>query len=371
MPKKGDRKVFRFLSPLDPVGLVVLRDWFLDGLRVKGFSERTLRMRHSDLSGFILWANDRGITKAREVTKPVLERYQRWLFAYRQETGEPLTFASQYQRLTSLKRFFSALAKGSHILGNPASELELPKLPARLPKDVLTSDEAERILGAPDLATPIGKRDRAILETFYGTGIRRTELAGLSIYDLDAQGGTLRVRHGKGGRERVVPIGERAILFVMHYVEEVRPLLEADPRERALFLSVQGKAMAPDVLTQLVTRYMEEAGLGGKGSCHLFRHTMATLMLEGGADVRFIQEILGHQKLDSTKVYTHVSIKKLKEIHRATHPAARLPERLRAIGEAEPASKEGDAREAADQADAQGLDTGSSPLPLNPRDPAL
>ncbi|MES9904936.1 MAG: tyrosine-type recombinase/integrase [Sedimenticola sp.] len=219
---------------------------------------------------------------------------------------------------------FKWLTKNNHILYNPASELDLPRKERRLPKVILTADEAETILNQPDTTSSIGKRDRAILETFYSTGIRRAELSALSLYDIDWERETLFVNQGKGKKDRVVPIGERALRWIENYQQRIRPELLVDPSETALFLNYKGERLVPDGLSFLVRRYIEQAGIEKPGSCHLFRHTMATAMLENGADIRFIQEILGHEKLDTTQQYTHVSIVKLKEIHRATHPAAKL-----------------------------------------------
>lgn len=189
---------------------------------------------------------------------------------------------------------------------------------------MLSASEADQVLNGADLEDQLGGRDRAILETLYSTGIRRMELVHLRLYDLDVERGMLVVRQGKGKKDRVVPIGERALAWIDEYVTEVRPSLLVEPDEGFLFLTHLGDSFTPNRLTQLVREYVDKAQVGKRGACHLFRHTMATLMLDGGADVRFIQEMLGHARLETTQVYTQVSIRKLKEIHTATHPAARL-----------------------------------------------
>jgi len=154
---------------------------------------------------------------------------------------------------------------------------------------VLTHGKAEQVLAQPDLADPVGLRDRAILETFYSTGMRRRELAQLELYDLDCERRTVMVRQGKGKKDRMVPIGKRALAWIEKYLAESRPLLQTDHREPALFLSSLGLPLEPDSLTEYVRDYEAKANTGKTGSCHLFRHTMATLMLENGADIRFIQ----------------------------------------------------------------------------------
>ena len=210
------------------------------------------------------------------------------------------------------------------LLWNPASELELPRLGRRLPKHVLTVSEAEQVLEQPDVNDAIGLRDRAILEVLYSTGIRRMEVLNLCIYDLDTERGTLMVRQGKGKKDRMVPIGERAVAWFGRYFNDARPALVVPPDDGTLFLGATGEELSPNRLTQLVRGYVDAADIGKRGACHLFRHTMATLMLENGADIRYIQEMLGHVELSTTQIYTQVSIRRLKQVHTLTHPGARL-----------------------------------------------
>jgi integrase/recombinase XerD len=308
----------------DPESIAAHTVDYLEWIRARNFSERTVAARIQMLRAFASWCADRGVTRSAEVTRPILERYQRWLFHYRKADGRPLTFHTQQIRLVSIRAFFKHLARQNRILSNPASDLDLPRRERRLPHDSLSPQEAERVLVQPDVTKPLGLRDRAILETFYSTGLRRMELAGLSLYDLDAEHGTLTIRQGKGKKDRVVPIGERAVAWIEKYRNEARPQLASGPDHGFLFLNELGESMGLDWLSITVRRYVEKARVGKTGSCHLFRHTLATVMLEGGADVRYIQEMLGHERLDTTQVYTQVSIRALKAIHNATHPAARL-----------------------------------------------
>ncbi|MEK7214593.1 MAG: site-specific tyrosine recombinase XerC, partial [Chloroflexota bacterium] len=259
-------------------------------------------------------------TQASEVTRAVLERYQGFLTRYRKKNGEPLSFRSQHVQLTALRLFFKWLAKERHVEYNPASEMELPRLGRRLPKAAMTIAETETVLALPDLSGPVGLRDRAILEVFYSTGIRRSELAHLTLPDLDFGRGVVFINQGKGKKDRFVPIGQRAIAWVMKYLEEARPRLMVG-ETLALFLNVDGKSLDPLYLTERIREYLARSGIQKKGGCHLFRHTTATLMLEGGADIRYIQQMLGHADLSSTQVYTHVAIQQLKAVHELTHPA--------------------------------------------------
>jgi len=297
---------------------------YMSALKVRDFSEHTIRNRHSHIRSFLEWCAERGLTEPTEITRPVLESFQRHLFHYRKRDGEPMSFRSQHVRLVALRCWFRWLTRQNLILHNPASEIELPRLGRRLPKHVLTIPEVEQVLQQPDIADPLGLRDRVILEVLYSCGIRRAEVIHLKLYDLDAERGTLLIRQGKGKKDRFVPIGERAIAWVQKYIREMRPQLVTEPDLGTMFLTGAGEEISADHLTLTIGGYVQKANLGKTGACHLFRHTMATLMLEGGADVRYIQQMLGHAELSTTEIYTHVSIRALKQVHTATHPGAAL-----------------------------------------------
>lgn len=271
------------------------------------------------------WLSERSVTRVEDITRPMLERYQRVLFNHRKPNGQPLSFAGQHVRLTTIRGFFKWLCRKYYLDANPAADLELPKVEKRLPRAVLSDQEAEAVLKVPDIATPLGLRDRAILEVLYSTGMRRRELTGLRLYDLDLERGAVMVRQGKGKKDRLLPIGARAALWVRRYLEEARPQLVIEPDERQLFFNRTGGGLTPGVLGNLVREYVTRSGVNKSGSCHLFRHAMATLMLENGADLRYVQQMLGHARLDTTEIYTHVNIQKLIEVHRRTHPA-KLPD---------------------------------------------
>jgi len=293
----------------------------LEHLEIRAYSPRTVESRARDVKLFIVWCKERGIVSAAEIRKPIVVQFQRWLFHFRKKNDAPLSATTQHRRLSAIKQFFSWLTKENWLDANPAADVELPKVQQALPKDILTAAEVERVMVKPDITDPLGIRDRAILEVLYSTGIRRMELIGLGLYDVDEARGCLHVRHGKGGRSRVIPIGDRALAWARKYLEEVRPRLDFDPEEQALFLSASGFPLSRHWLGHVVRRYLDGADIKKPGSCHLFRHTMATLMLENGADIRFIQAMLGHAKIDTTQIYTHVSVAKLREVHAATHPA--------------------------------------------------
>jgi integrase/recombinase XerD len=298
---------------------------FLEYFAARGHSPRTVELRADALRRFIRWADERGIPRPQDVTRPILERYRRHLYHYRKENGEPLSFATQQQRLIPLRAFFRYLARENYILSNPASELELPRVHRRLPAHILTPEEIERAMAQTLLHGELGLRDRAVLETLYSSGIRRSELIHLKLYDVDLKNGSLLVRFGKGQKDRYVPLGSRAIQWLARYLEEVRPAIVIEPDDGTLFLHEFGEPFSKNRLTDLVKKYLRAAGIAKPGAAHLFRHAMATHMLTNGADIRFIQAILGHAQLTTTEIYTHVSIAKLKEVHALTHPAERGP----------------------------------------------
>ncbi len=298
---------------------------YLEWLQVRQYSGETVRTQRNHLDVFLRWCAERGLEDPHEITRPVLERYQRHLFHHRKRNGQPLSFRSQHAMLVPVRSWFKWMTRQNHILHNPASELELPRRGHQLPKHVLTVEEVEQVLRQPDMRDPMGLRDRAILETLYSTGVRRSELIQLKLYDADLRNGTVFIRQGKGKKDRVVPIGDRAIAWIEKYLREIRPKLVVEPDDMTLFLSQYGEPISPDHLSGKVHDYVEAANLGKGGGPHLFRHTMATLMLEGGADVRFIQQMLGHANLSTTEIYAHVSIRQLKQVHRATHPAQLKP----------------------------------------------
>lgn len=294
---------------------------YLVAIGAKGFSPYTVAYRSRSLAQLVAWLAERGVTHPGEVTKPVLERYQRSLFHYRKANGAPLSFRTQASYLVPVKGLFRWLAQTNRILFNPASELELPRIERRLPRVILSVAEMESVLASADLDEPVGLRDRAIMEVLYSTGMRRSELCRLRLHDLDVDRGTVLIEVGKGGRGRMVPIGTRALAWVDRYLIEVRPGLVVPPDDGIVFLTVEGNDVTPDHLTGKVGAYVRSA-TAKAGSCHTFRHSMATLMLEGGADIRHIQEMLGHVQLSTTQIYTHVSIDALKAVHTRCHPGA-------------------------------------------------
>jgi integrase/recombinase XerD len=291
-------------------------------MRMRNCSERTIELWTTNLRRFIAWCDERGIDCVSHVTPDILAAYRRSLFHYRNaKTHKPIKFATQASYLMSVRRWFVWLAKQNFLSTDPAKDLELPKEEKRLPTDVLTASEVESVLNQCDVATPLGLRDRAILETFYSTGLRCSELVSLQVYDVQSERRIVTIRQGKGKKDRVVPIGERALAWVEKYTADVRPELVCRTNEATLFVSFRGHPIDRNNLSAIVKGYLLAAGIKKRGSCHLLRHTAATLMMENGADLRSLQLFLGHEKLNTTQIYTHVSIQRLQEVHARTHPA--------------------------------------------------
>lgn len=228
---------------------------YLEALAVQQLRPQTVKAQQNTLGVFYAWCEERGIATPLEVHQAMLERYQKHVFYVRKGNGEPLSVARQHQLLGHVRLLFRWLTKHGHLPADPASGLELPRSAKRLLPDPLTIEEVERVLGVLNLANPHELRDRALLEVLYSTGIRRAEACGLSIYDIDAGRGTLFVRQGKGRRDRVVPIGARALWWVAKYQDEVRPHLAFDPKQTALFLNLYGAPLGVVSMSKRVTGY--------------------------------------------------------------------------------------------------------------------
>lgn len=311
-------------NPADPVGFCrAIAEW-LEWLEVHGYAPQTVLDRSWNLANFVAWAALRGITRPAEVTLPVLEAYQRHVAGRRKPDGMPLSRSTQEKAIVPLRLFFAWCTKSHRILYNPASELVLPRKTHPLPTATLSAEEAEVVLALPDTGSPLGLRDRAMLECLYATAMRRGELVGLDLADVDLARRYLTLRQTKNRFDRVVPTGERAAAWLSAYLDRSRPQLVIGEDPGAVFLAANGERLGVKWLSGQVHHYLAASGVGKPGSCHLFRHSAATLMLEGGADVRYVQELLGHRNLSSTHLYTRVAPERLAAVHLATHPAARL-----------------------------------------------
>jgi len=239
-----------------PDALGLWHDAYLESLAARNYSASTVEHRRHTLKLFFTWAAERDLTRASQITRPILETFQRWLWRYQKPNGQRMGWSTQRKRLGTLKDFFRWLTRQNVILHNPASELELPRPEKRLPQEVLSLSEVEKLLSIPDMSDPLGVRDRAMLELFYSTGLRRTELCRLELSDVNTERRTLHVRLGKGKKDRVVPVGARAVAWLERYLKEVRLRLCLDTRTPALFLTGYGDAFNPDVLSRMVSAWL-------------------------------------------------------------------------------------------------------------------
>ena len=308
-----------------------LRERYFNDLRVKNWSEGTIDRRLHSLRRFVAWLQDRGIDTMLEVTPEIIESYQRSLFHIGNlKTRQPLRFATQASYLSAVSHWFNWACMQQIIPFNPAVSIELPKEEKRLPSAFLNQDEIEKLINMPDITNKIGVRDRAILEVLYSTAMRRSELAKLTHNDIDRSRRLIVIRQGKGKKDRVVPVGVRALQWLDKYVREVRDWLTDGHGARIrltikpsdfVFLNNCGRPFGLGPLSTMVRDYLKEAEIKKLGGCHIIRHTTATLMLENGADLRSIQTLLGHESLNTTQIYTHITIDRLREVHDLTHPA--------------------------------------------------
>jgi integrase/recombinase XerD len=224
------------------------------------------------------------------------------------------------RRLAALKAFYQFLVREKRIKNDPTANLESPKLEKRLPK-VLTVSEVERLLGQPDLVQPAGIRDRAMLELLYATGIRVSELVSLSLADVSLDMGYIKCE-GKGSKERIVPLGTIAIRSCREYLQAARARLVKERQESALFVNHHGHRLTRQGFWKIVKKYAHDARVDKEITPHTLRHSFATHLLENGADLRSVQEMLGHADISTTQIYTHVTRGHLKEVYARTHPRA-------------------------------------------------
>jgi integrase/recombinase XerD len=297
---------------------------YLDWMKVHNYAATTIENRRRYLDYFSVFAHGRALKTPDAVAFEDLLAFQDQLFCYRKRDGHPLSFGTQVQRLVPVTQFFSWLRREHRIPVNPAADLLMPRPDRKLPEATLSAKEMGQLMAVPNVGTPLGLRDRAVLEVFYSCALRRSELIGLLVKDVDFDRGTVFVRSGKGSKDRYVPIGERALFWLRLYLGIVRPAFVRDGVNAGLFVSSVGTPLCADWLCRKIKAYMANAGIEKRGSCHLLRHSVATLMLEGGADIRYVAEMLGHARLETTQRYTRVSIDHLRAVHAVSHPAAGL-----------------------------------------------
>lgn len=278
----------------------------------KGASGNTLEAYGRDLKRYFTFLEQKGISDARSVAPQTVVDF------LVQIKSEGLSANSMNRALAALRGFYNYLLQERVLEESPLTHIELAKVWMRLP-DTVSREEMNRILSGPDNSTPSGLRDRAMLELLYATGLRVSELISLSMNSINWQVGFLAVM-GKGGKERVVPVGRTAYDAVRRYVDEARPKFVRSKTTEVLFLNRFGRAFTRQGLWKIIVGYAQKAGLQKNVHPHTFRHSFASHLLEGGADLRAVQVMLGHSDISTTQIYTHVTRERLKEIHRKYHP---------------------------------------------------
>lgn len=279
----------------------------------KNLSDNTALSYQSDLKMFLEFLNTKEITDYNDISANTLAEF------FNEQRKASLSNTTTARYMTTFKKFFAFLEENKFIEKNPTAMIGKVKLARKLPS-VLSFDEIEKILNAPNIEESGGLRDKAILELFYSSGLRVSELINLKTNDLYFEEEVVRV-FGKGSKERIVPIGSSAIYWVKEYLTKTRPIFEKkDKSGGIIFLNKRGTKLSRMSIWKIVDRYAKEAGLQKEIHPHLFRHSFATHLLEGGADLRAVQEMLGHSDISTTQIYTHVDRQYIKQIHKDHHP---------------------------------------------------
>jgi len=293
---------------------------YQEHLKVRGQASNTIYHTSRRLIYFLKWLA-REELKISGLTPAAVRKFTGYLhFEYVTWKGTPLSPVSIQDMLISLWGFLRYLARAGFLLLDLSDEVIIPRLKKSLPRDILSYREMKQLLSRPDVEEPLGLRDRAILEVFYASGLRRKELVRLDLYDVNLEKKTLLVRQGKGHKDRMLPLGRWACHYIKLYLEKSRPLALPDASEKALFLGRRGQRLTPGQVGRIVLQYAKNLAPGKRLTCHALRHTFATHLLEAGAEIRAIQELLGHSQLKSTQIYTRISPQELKKIHKKCHP---------------------------------------------------
>lgn len=305
-----------------------LKDRYIAWLLSTGYAEATYKNAHADLEWLLRYLEMQAVSRIADMTSEVLDGYSLWMRdrqnAYHENRA--ITLSTVLHRLTSLKGFCRWLVKEMVVFQDPAEDLEIPRMPAQMPKVILTQEEARKLLDAPDLRSPVGYRDKALLELLYATGTRTSELLKLRVSDLDFKARTVFVRKGKGNKDRLLVVASEALGYTREYVEKVRPRFAKRMKkgdDGTLFLNYTGAKVEINAICAIIRRTTKAAGLDKHITALTFRHSIASHLLENGMDIRFIQEFLGHEKMSTTQVYAKVTLSGLRKHYNKHHPRER------------------------------------------------
>lgn len=298
---------------------------YLQHLAILGRARLTIRAARSGLRSFTRFMEEMSILYLSELTPEVMAEYQQDVAFRLTAKGSLLTLRSQGQLLAVAKNFTKYLKEEDYLLSDPGEKIRLPRKPKRLPRVILSCAEMKQLMSAPDIQSNNGFRNRIILEILYDTGVRRAEMAAIKTADLDIEGGYILIRSGKGDKDRVVPLSTRVCNLIRSYMLLVRPAYIKGKDHGYLIPNRWGNPIDANSIWAVVKRCAVLAGITKNISTHTFRHTCATHMMKHGAPVRHVQELLGHESLESTQIYTHVTINDLKKVHARCHPGESMP----------------------------------------------
>lgn len=315
-------------------GLDEIKNIFLEDMEINKASQYTLRNYRANLKFFSEWLKQKEITRLADITEQVVAEFRTYLQYFRMRNGSRFENETLGHYVSSIKRFFRFCIKKGYILYDPADEIKRPTFKKKMPRVILTQKEVEKIMSIPDTNTVMGYRNRCIFETLYATGIRNSELRNLTLEDIDIKKGTVRVLNGKGGVDRIVPLNRTAGIIIDEYINKVRPILKrhadeltekgettaAGKNKEYLFVSRRGAKMSAFALRKMIMTHIRKSGFPKRVSAHTFRHSAATHLLENGMNVRYIQEFLGHKSLETTQIYTRVTISDLKRVYSKYNP---------------------------------------------------
>ncbi len=300
---------------------------YLKHLQIIGRSYYTIRNNKYGLREFCRFLAEEKIYHIENLTSEIMAEYQQELAFKLTQKGTPMTLRTQGNMLAIAKNFTLFLKEEDYLLRDPGAKIKLPKKPKRLPKVILSGPEIKQLMKGQDTQSNRGYRNRVVMEILYDTGIRRAEVANIKLHDLDLDSGYIHIRSGKGDKDRVVPLSSRVCNLVKSYIMVVRPTFLQGKDEGFLILNRWGNKMDANGIWAVVKRCAHLAGIKKNVSTHTFRHTCATHMLKHGAPVRHVQELLGHESLESTQIYTRVTINDLKAIHAKYHPGENMIQR--------------------------------------------
>lgn len=305
------------------LNLPLLIEQYFESLKLQGYRLQTIKSYRSELQKFLKFAEEEKLTSLEDITPKIVYAFQSELYHYEGKDKKRYSMRTQLAALSTLKGFLKYLFDTQKLENDPGAGLKMPRSGRRLPF-VPSVEDVEKLLSIVDTSTPLGFRDRTIMEVLYASGIRAQELCGLCLYDVAPGGRELFIREGKGGKQRVVPLGTIAADYLKEYLQTQRPKLSEDISVDEVFVSKNGRPLLKTDMTAMIKKYRDFAGVEGKLSPHSLRHACASHLLKNGCDIRYIQQLLGHASLSTTQVYTKVEISDLKEIHERCHPREKM-----------------------------------------------